>query len=773
MPCPSSSYTGGQQTNQHWQNYIQSVDITVNRYWTPNSLPELVYIVQRAGAEGRHVRAVGAGYSFEDIAGTSDWMVDLRNLNGFISRLVNDTPGSGALTEQWRMYQFSDSSRKLVHVEAGTRLFDLCQYLTERNLALPTMGGALGQHIAGAFSTSTHGSDVNLPPLCDLVQAVHLVTENGQEIWIEAASQSLTNNDALLREALQACPDLQIMRDNDLLNSVVVSMGRFGIIYAVVLEVTTLLHIAEFAQKMAWTEIANALVQGVGRGSSEVFGALHELLRDPPSDLQILGTALDYRYLELVFSSRNASECWVRRRWVTQNTADYNVEPSSDFLCHRGVGNGVLIAAGAALYGYAGLVAAVPVVGAFKSIEIIARANELTARASDSHLTGGAALAAALNAMWASEFAGIGMSDLINEVVHKAVADTMNIPETVGRRGLNWVISAGIEDPVTIGSCYRGNSIEIIFGLDTRAYIDFINAVLAHASDYRQAGYIAVRFTHRSRALLSMHNVDHEIACSIEITSIRGLSGNDDWMRWIEQTAISMGGRPHWGQQNKLDRNQVEHLYPANQLLRWRTQLQRIVGFSVTFSNNYTTQRGLEPIRHSFAQAAPVTALARFPDGKGLDLWVTGNDGNVYTAYYHDDLGSWKGWYQIAGNVPSGLPAGAPVTALARFPDGKGLDLWVTGNDGNVYTAYYHDDLGSWKGWYQIAGNVPSGLPAGAPVTALARFPDGKGLDLWVTGNDGNVYTAYYHDDLGSWKGWYQIAGNVPSGLPAGAPVTA
>ncbi|NEU79898.1 hypothetical protein, partial [Nostoc sp. UIC 10630] len=165
--------------------------------------------------------------------------------------------------------------------------------------------------------------------------------------------------------------------------------------------------------------------------------------------------------------------------------------------------------------------------------------------------------------------------------------------------------------------------------------------------------------------------------------------------------------------------------------------------------------------------------LARFPDGKGLDLWVTGNDGNVYTAYYHDDLGSWKGWYQIAGNVPSGLPAGAPVTALARFPDGKGLDLWVTGNDGNVYTAYYHDDLGSWKGWYQIAGNVPSGLPAGAPVTALARFPDGKGLDLWVTGNDGNVYTAYYHDDLGSWKGWYQIAGNVPSGLPAGAPVTA
>ena len=32
-------------------------------------------------------------------------------------------------------------------------------------------------------------------------------------------------------------------------------------------------------------------------------------------------------------------------------------------------------------------------------------------------------------------------------------------------------------------------------------------------------------------------------------------------------------------------------------------------------------------------------------------------------------------------------------------------------------------------------------------VMALARFRDGRGLDIWVTGNDGNVYTAFYNDD--------------------------
>jgi hypothetical protein len=50
---------------------------------------------------------------------------------------------------------------------------------------------------------------------------------------------------------------------------------------------------------------------------------------------------------------------------------------------------------------------------------------------------------------------------------------------------------------------------------------------------------------------------------------------------------------------------------------------------------------------------------------------------------------------------------GAPVMALARFPDGSGLDIWVTGNDGNVYTAFYNDNGVPWTGWAQVAGSVP------------------------------------------------------------------
>jgi hypothetical protein len=154
--------------------------------------------------------------------------------------------------------------------------------------------------------------------------------------------------------------------------------------------------------------------------------------------------------------------------------------------------------------------------------------------------------------------------------------------------------------------------------------------------------------------------------------------------------------------------------------------------------------------------ASPVTALARFPDGSGLDIWVVGNGGQVYTAFYNDRGVPWTGWHPVVGPVP-GLPAGAPVAALARFPDGSGLDIWVVGNDGQVYTAFYNDRGVPWTGWHPVVGPVPSGLPAGAPVAALARFPDGSGLDIWVVGNDGQVYTAFYNDRGVPWTGWHKV----------------
>lgn len=610
--------------NIQWRNYIGFVDIEVERYWEPESLRELRELVEAADREDKHVHAVGAGWSFEDVAATRDWMVDLRRLGRVIDTFVNPIHVSGALTDEW-LARLPGTNDRLVHIEAGARLFDLCHELDDRNMALPTLGGALGQHLAGAISTSTHGSDIDQPPLCDLVQAVHLVTTGGREMWIESASRPLTKDDAALRDALvarppddRASPDLEIVRDDDLLHSVIVSMGRFGVIYSFVLEVTPAFRLAEFTQTLTWTEVSAALADGVG--DDDPFANLVAQLDDPPSTLNISEPA-NYRYLDLAFGTRNINTCHVRRRWVTTEAGDLNMAPTSDFLCHKGAANGILLAAAEGLHIYAGIVAAIPGYGLVKSPEIVARAAGLQRLAGDPHLTGGRALAAASNAIWSSQVAGVGgeLEWILDEISGSAVSGAIfpHNARTQGRRGANWEISASSEDPASVGTCYRGNSIEVIFGVDSRAYIDFITTIVNEARGYRQAGYMAVRFTRRSQALLSMHNVGHDLACSVEITSLQGLADNERWMRRVENLALARGGRPHWGQQNNLTADHVEALYGERRLEVWRRQLARTVGTSMTFSNGYTRQRGLEPARSSLAHAAWVhghSLHVEFPD---------------------------------------------------------------------------------------------------------------------------------------------------------------
>ena len=109
------------------------------------------------------------------------------------------------------------------------------------------------------------------------------------------------------------------------------------------------------------------------------------------------------------------------------------------------------------------------------------------------------------------------------------------------------------------------------------------------------------------------------------------------------------------------------------------------------------------------------------------------------------------------------FPPGARVSAVARTPDN--LDLFITGNDGRVYTSWWFNGA-DWSGvndnWRPIGGF----FPPGAPVTAVAR-KSGQ-LDLFVTGNDGRVYTLVV--DGADWSGvddnWRPIGGFFPPGCP-------
>jgi hypothetical protein len=163
------------------------------------------------------------------------------------------------------------------------------------------------------------------------------------------------------------------------------------------------------------------------------------------------------------------------------------------------------------------------------------------------------------------------------------------------------------------------------------------------------------------------------------------------------------------------------------------------------------------PIGGFFPAGATVSALARASDQ--LDLFVVGNDGRVYTSWWHEGS-NWSGinnnWAPIGGF----FPVGATVTAVARMSNH--LDLFVVGNDGRVYTSWWHEGQ-QWSGLHDNWAPIGGFFPPGSTVTAVARETDQ--LDLFVTGNDGRVYTSWWHEGS-TWSGinnnWAPIGGFFP-----------
>lgn len=165
----------------------------------------------------------------------------------------------------------------LFHVESGMRIYELYSYMdsgddgrNERSLAwliehlpitdkkatylgpwaLETMGGAGGQTIAGVASTATHGGDILASAISDAIVALHLIAPDGQEYWIERKTilpnQQFNLVDEGKLKALYAPRDpskpggafrareIVYLQDDDLINAAIVSCGRMGIIYSVV-----------------------------------------------------------------------------------------------------------------------------------------------------------------------------------------------------------------------------------------------------------------------------------------------------------------------------------------------------------------------------------------------------------------------------------------------------------------------------------------------------------------------------------------------------------
>ena len=144
-----------------WRNWAGNQKARPVSIDAPRSVAELAALVASASEQGQKVKAVGSGHSFTSAAATNGRMIRLENLSGILH---------------------VDRATCRVTVGAGTRLSELNTLLDAEGLALANLGDIAYQTVAGAISTSTHGTGKALTGLAGQVVAMKLVNGLGEII---------------------------------------------------------------------------------------------------------------------------------------------------------------------------------------------------------------------------------------------------------------------------------------------------------------------------------------------------------------------------------------------------------------------------------------------------------------------------------------------------------------------------------------------------------------------------------------------------------------
>ncbi|HEV7589933.1 MAG TPA: FAD-binding protein [Longimicrobium sp.] len=193
----------------------------------------LLKLVRDAQTQGVRLRALGGGWSFTEAPLTDGWMVNTKWLNLYfnnVSTLVHPNYGG--------------DRAGLRFAQCGCSIQQLNTSLRAEGRSLRTVGASNGQTIAGALSTGTHGSALDVGTIPDYVVGLHLVVGPNRHVWLERASRPVMNDDFAAR--LNAEP----VRDDELFAAALVSFGSFGLIHGVMIETDPVFLLRMFRRHM-------------------------------------------------------------------------------------------------------------------------------------------------------------------------------------------------------------------------------------------------------------------------------------------------------------------------------------------------------------------------------------------------------------------------------------------------------------------------------------------------------------------------------------------
>ncbi len=745
-------------------NWASNVVFEAREVQRPATVEALAELVQRAHRDGRHIRAAGSAWSFTDSMATTDTLVRLDNLAAVLAlaqgpRLFGHHPAAPPVLASALSPATHAQGLRLAHVEAGITIRALYEALDPRPRvagdplrprlpgdderpmwALMTMGGASGQTLAGAVSTSTHGGDFDAPPIADHVKAIHLIAPDGQQHWIERAGAGAITDRAALERALDGriAPD-NIHYDDAWFQAVLVSMGAMGILYALVVEVRDQFGLHEDVQPTTWRAIRPLLESG------ELFTGATWIDRHPRT-LAPTGTGPAVAITPI---ARGLS--------VFINPYRVSDDYATDAAPDRQV---VLVTHAMSTEGADGPLAPRPGL------------NDL--------------FVAALLALFEQTSSTGVVSGIVNTVIGglRDVAGTPGYP-------VSWSVldtTSGAPPPIL--------SLEIVVSTAAGLHVRYLDRILAIFDDLiaRQerpgvtkfAGGINLRYTRPSSALLGMQYAEpgsDERFCHIEIIVLKEVdflatvreghtsmeNYSEDFIRRFEEAMPEFSARLHWGQYSILDRRDPQQ-YPGFQ--RWRTVRNQLTagGTIRTFDNDFTVRHGLSvgqgvgwsrlggllPARATGAPdgrpretvTAPITVLR---DGAGcLELFVIGGDGQLCWTRQAAPNNDYLGWQVLpsAGELTGRVAAANHLADATIAPH-----LFALGRDGVVYKGHRDGDAAATWSWGAFGG--PGFV--GAPVVA---YDIRKQMHVFALHGDGRVLRRNQYHSLG-W-GWGDHWGELP-----------
>lgn len=149
-----------------WRNWSGAVRFQPRQLLRPRSLPQLQATVRAASAAGESIRVAGSGHSFVPLVQTDGTLLSLCNLTGLES------------VENGR-----------ARLWAGTQLKPLGEELALRGWGMLNLGDINKQALAGAVATGTHGTGLRLGSISTQVQAMTLVTADGEAVECSATQE--------------------------------------------------------------------------------------------------------------------------------------------------------------------------------------------------------------------------------------------------------------------------------------------------------------------------------------------------------------------------------------------------------------------------------------------------------------------------------------------------------------------------------------------------------------------------------------------------------